>query len=75
MLLQLVEIYHRILIPGRIQHAHHFLWGNLDTNRNHYVYVKTVLTFGDNPDPAMAQMPLRKTVEQEVDVYPEAVEP
>ena len=58
----------------RDQHVHHFLWRNLETNRDSDIYVKTVLTFGDKPAPAMAQIALRKTAEQEIDVYPEAAE-
>ena len=46
----------------------------METNRDPDVYVKTVLTFGDKPAPAMAQIASRKTAEQEIDVYPEAAE-
>ena len=77
MLWQLVEIYQRcirILTPGRDQHVHRFLWRNLETNRDPDVYVKIVLTFGDTPAPAMAQIALGKTAEQEVDVCCEAAE-
>ena len=66
------KMYHRILIPESDQHVHHFLWRNMETNRDPDVYVKTVLTFGDKPAPAMAQTALRKTAEQEIDVHPEA---
>ena len=65
------KMYHRILIQERDQH---FLWRNLETSRDPNVYVKTVLTFGDKPAAAMAQIALRKTAEQEIDVYPEAAE-
>ena len=68
------KMYHRILIPERDQHVHRFLWRNMETNRDPDVYVKTVLTFGDKPAPAMAQIALRKTAEQEIDVHPEAAE-
>lgn len=36
------------------------------------VYVKTVLTFGDKPAPAMAQIALRKTMEDGRANYPDA---
>ena len=36
------------------------------------IYVKTVLTFGDKPAPATAQIALRKTAEENQDLYPEA---
>jgi hypothetical protein len=36
------------------------------------IYVKTVLTFGDKPTPAMAQIALRKTAEESEEVYPKA---
>ena len=68
------KMYHTILMPERDQHVHCFLWRNLETNRDPDVYVKTVLTFGDKPAPAMAQIALRKTAEQEIDIYPEAAE-
>ena len=50
------KMYHRILISERDQHVHRFLWRNLETFREPDVYVKTVLTFGDKPVPAMAQI-------------------
>ena len=53
------KMYHRIHIPEADQHAHRFLWRNLKTDREPDVYVKTVLTFGDKPAPAMAQIALR----------------
>ena len=68
------KMYHRILIPDRDQHVHRFLWRNMENNRDPDVHVKTVLTFGDKPAPAMAQIALRKTAEQEIDVHPEAAE-
>ena len=36
------------------------------------VYVKTVLTFGDKPAPAMAQIAVRKTADEAVETHPEA---
>ena len=57
-------ILHRILIPERDQHVHRFIWRNLETSRKPDVYVKTVLTFGDKPAPAMTQIALRKTAEE-----------
>ena len=68
------KIYHRILIPEADQHVHRFLWRNLETEREADVYVKTVLTFGDKPAPAMAQIALRKTAEENKKDYPEAAE-
>ena len=68
------KMYHRVLIPERDQHVHRFLWRNFNTKREPDVYVKTVLTFGDKPAPAMAQTALRKTAEEKRDEYPEAVE-
>ena len=53
------KMYHRILIPERDQQVHRFLWRNLETSREPDVYVKTVLTFGDKPAPAMTQTALR----------------
>ena len=68
------KMYHRILIPERDQHVHRFLWRNLETSRDPDVYVKTVLTFGDKPAPAMAQIALRKTAEESKIAHPKAAE-
>ena len=68
------KMYHRVLIPERDQHVHRFLWRNLETEREPDVYVKTVLTFGDKPAPAMAQTALRKTAEENKNDHPEAAE-
>ena len=54
------KMYHQVLIPEADQHVHRFLWRNLDTSRPPDTYVKTVLTFGDKPAPAMAQIALRQ---------------
>lgn len=67
-------MYHRVLIPQKDQHVHRYRWRNLETNREPDVYVKTVLTFGDKPAPAMAQIALRKTADQAKDLYPEAAQ-
>ena len=58
------KMYHQVLIPQRDQQVHRFFWRNLDTTRPPDTYVKTVLTFGDKPAPAMAQIALRKTAEE-----------
>ena len=66
------KMYHRVLIPKEDQDVHRFLWRNLETQREPDVYVKKVLTFGDKPAPAMAQIALRKTAEELVETCPEA---
>ena len=68
------KMYHRILIPEEDQHVHRYVWRNLETDREPDVYVKTVLTFGDKPAPAMAQIALRKTAEESRSSTPEATE-
>ncbi|XP_020622981.1 uncharacterized protein LOC110060533 [Orbicella faveolata] len=50
------KMYHRILIPERDQHVHRFLWRNMETDRDPDIYLKTVLTFGDKPAPAMCKV-------------------
>ena len=50
------KMYHRVLIPKEDQDFHRFLWRNLETEREPDIYAKTVLTFGDKPAPAMAQI-------------------
>ena len=59
------KMYHRILIPYEDQHVHRFLWRGMEIDRKPDTYVKTVLTFGDKPAPAMAQIALRKMAEEE----------
>ena len=68
------KMYHRILIPMQDQHVHRFLWRNFETDREPDVYVKTVLTFGDKPAPAMAQIALRKTAQLNKEEYSQAAE-
>lgn len=65
-------MYHRVLITEEDQHVHRFLWRDLDITREPDTYVKTVLTFGDKPAPAMAQIALKKTAEEGKDEYPQA---
>ena len=58
------KMYHQVLIPQEDQHVHRFLWRNLDTTRPPDTYIKTVLTFGDKPAPAMAQIAMRMTAKE-----------
>ena len=67
-------MYHRVLIPEQYQQVHRYLWRNMETNREPDVYVKTVLTFGNKPANAMAQITLRKTADQAKSSYPEAAQ-
>ena len=64
------KMYHRILILEQDQHVHRFFLRNLETHREPDVYVKTVLTFGGKPAPAMAQIALRKTAEECKEIKP-----
>ncbi len=66
------KMYHRVRIPLEDQHVHRYLWRDLETERDPDTYVKTVLTFGDKPAPAMAQIALQKTAEENQELYPEA---
>ena len=58
----------------RDQHVHRFLWRSMETNRDPDVYVNRVLAFGDKPAPAMVQVALRKTAQENKADYPEAAE-
>ena len=64
------KMYHRVLVPEKDQHVHRFLWRNMETEKEPDVYVKTVLTFGDKP--AMAQIALHKTAEENLCSHPQA---
>ena len=68
------KMYHRVLVPEPDQHVHRFLWRNMQTKRPPDTYIKTVLTFGDKPAPAMAQIALRKTAEEAECRHPEAAQ-
>ena len=68
------KMYHRVLIPEANQHVLRYLWRNLNTEQETDTYIKTVLTFGDKPAPAMAQIALRKTAEDAAVTYPEAAQ-
>ena len=54
------------------QHVHRFLWRSYETEREPDIYVKTVLTFGDRPEPTMAITATRKTAKLRQDDKPKA---
>ena len=62
-----------IAIPEEDQHVHRFLWRS-EVNRQPDTYVKTVLTFGDRPAPAMAITAMRKTAKMKEKEKPKASE-
>ena len=66
------KMYHRVLIPVEDRHVLKFLWRNLETDRPADIYVMNVLTFGDKPAPAMAQIALQMTAEEGKSSNPEA---
>ncbi|XP_028404826.1 uncharacterized protein LOC114527396 [Dendronephthya gigantea] len=66
------KMYQRVLIPLEDRHVHRFLWRNLETDRPPDTYAMNVLTFGDKPAPAMAQVALQKTAEEGKSINPEA---
>eukprot|EP00057_Strongylocentrotus_purpuratus_P016422 XP_011670896.1 PREDICTED: uncharacterized protein LOC105441474 [Strongylocentrotus purpuratus] len=68
------KMYHRVLIPESDQHVHRYLWRGLDSEREPDVYVKTVVTFGDKPAAAMAQIALRRTAVEGESQHPKAAE-
>lgn len=68
------KMYHRIRIPEADQHRQKFLWRNLQTHRELDATVKTVLTFGDKPAPAMAQRALRKTADEVQETFSAAAQ-
>eukprot|EP00057_Strongylocentrotus_purpuratus_P002646 XP_003724934.1 PREDICTED: uncharacterized protein LOC100891637 [Strongylocentrotus purpuratus] len=67
-------MYHRVLVPESDQHVHRFLWRNMQLTREPSTYIKTVLTFGDKPASAMAQIAPRKTAKEAESRYPEAAQ-
>ena len=46
----------------------------METSRDPDVYVNRVMKFGDKPAPAMTQLVLRKTAQENKADYPEAAE-
>ncbi|XP_030843375.1 uncharacterized protein LOC580152 [Strongylocentrotus purpuratus] len=66
------KMYHRILIPERDQHVHRFLWRDMNQEKESDVYMMKVVTFGDKPAAAMAQIGVRLTAEEGEAKYPEA---
>jgi len=67
-------MYHTISIPQVDQHVHRLQWRNLETHREPHIYVKTVSAFGDKSAPAMAQIALRKTADEEKESFPTAAQ-
>ena len=68
------KMYQRVLIPEEDKHVHRFLWRNLETDKPPDIYKMNVLTFGDRPAPAMAQIALQKMAEEGEIVNPEAAQ-
>jgi hypothetical protein len=68
------KMYQMVSIPLADQHVHRFVWRNCESERGPDIYVKTVLTFGDRPAPAMATTAMRKTASLKEDVQPRAAE-
>ena len=68
------KMYHMVSIPLADQHVHRFVWRNCETEKEPDTYVKTVLTFGDRPAPAMATTAMRKTATLKEDTKPRAAE-
>ena len=68
------KMYHRVLILLEDQHVHRFLWRNMETSREPDTYVMNVLTFGDKPAPAMAQVALKKTAVEDESINPRAAQ-
>ncbi|PIK50987.1 hypothetical protein BSL78_12116 [Apostichopus japonicus] len=66
------KMYHRVLIPEIDQHVHRFLWRDMQTDKKPDVFMKTVVTFGDKPAPAMAQIALKRTAEEGKKDHPQA---
>ena len=63
-----------VSIPLADQHVQRFVWRNCETEKDPDTYVKTVLTFGDRPAPAMATAAMRKTATLKEDTKPRAAE-
>jgi hypothetical protein len=68
------KMYHMVSIPLSDQHVHRFVWRDCESEKEPDVYVKTVLTFGDRPAPAMATTAMRKTASLKENVKPRAAE-
>ena len=58
-------MYQRVVIPEEDKHVHRFLCRNLETDKPPDIYKMNVLTFGDKPAPAMAQIALQRHKQSE----------
>nr|XP_054773990.1 uncharacterized protein LOC129282079 [Lytechinus pictus] len=68
------KMYHRVSIPERDMNVHRYLWRDMETDKKPDVYIMKVVTFGDKPAPAMAQLALRMTAEAAEARYPKAAQ-
>ncbi|XP_041456247.1 uncharacterized protein LOC121408709 [Lytechinus variegatus] len=68
------KMYHRVSIPERDMNVHRYLWRDMQTDRKPDVYIMKVVTFGDKPAPAMAQLALRMTAEAAEATHPKAAQ-
>ena len=66
------KMYHAISIPLREQMTHLFLWRNLREDSHPKTYAMTAVNMGDRPSSAIAQIALRKTAEESMEIYPAA---
>ena len=58
------KMYHRVRIPLKDQHVHRYLWRDLEKERDPDTYVKTVLTFGDKPAPAIPRLRCKRQLKR-----------
>lgn len=70
--MQLPKMYHMVQIPPVDQYVNIFLWKNFETEHEPDTSIKTVLTFGDRPAPAMAIIANRKTAKPNHDTKSKA---
>ena len=66
------KMYHAIGIPLVDQMTHLFLWRGLKEDCPPITYAMTAVNMGDRPSATIAQLALRKTAEEVIQIYPEA---
>lgn len=59
----IAKMYNTVKLSETDQHAHRFVWRDVETNKRPDHYALTIVTFGDRPSWVIAMMALRRSAE------------